>query len=161
VRQADAEALPFEDATFDLVWSWGVIHHSSRTARIVKEIGRVLRPDGETRIMVYNRDAWIARLSLVRHYLVGLEFRTKSPDEVLWAHTDGFTARHYTIDGLDDLLRGFFHESTTRVLGQEVDVVPLPSRFRKYAIPLISDRRKEALAAKHGSFLFAVANRPL
>jgi 2-polyprenyl-3-methyl-5-hydroxy-6-metoxy-1,4-benzoquinol methylase len=28
VREADAESLPFADASFDFVWSWGVIHHS-------------------------------------------------------------------------------------------------------------------------------------
>ncbi len=27
LRRIDAEALPFADGSFDLVWSWGVIHH--------------------------------------------------------------------------------------------------------------------------------------
>jgi 2-polyprenyl-3-methyl-5-hydroxy-6-metoxy-1,4-benzoquinol methylase len=161
VQRGDAEALSFKDDTFDLVWSWGVIHHSSKTARIVREISRVLKPHGQTRIMVYNRDALLARLVLLRYYVLGQGYRTKSTDEVLWAHTDGFLARHYTIDGLDDLLRGFFRDSTTQVLGQEPDVVPLPARFRKLVIPRISDQRKEMLAARRGGFLFTIAEGPL
>jgi 2-polyprenyl-3-methyl-5-hydroxy-6-metoxy-1,4-benzoquinol methylase len=27
LRRVDAETLPFPDDTFDVVWSWGVIHH--------------------------------------------------------------------------------------------------------------------------------------
>ena len=40
---ADAENLPFNNQSFDYVWSWGVIHHSSNTQKIVSEIQRVLK----------------------------------------------------------------------------------------------------------------------
>ncbi len=52
---ADAETLPFKDSSFDLVYSWGVIHHSPDTVRALKEIIRVTRPGGRCKIMVYNR----------------------------------------------------------------------------------------------------------
>jgi membrane-bound lytic murein transglycosylase MltF len=38
--------LPFPDASFDHVYSWGVIHHSPKPERIVSEIYRVLRKGG-------------------------------------------------------------------------------------------------------------------
>src|SRR5205085_1465488 len=44
LRRVDAETLPFDDASFDIVWSWGVIHHSEHPERIIAEIRRVLRP---------------------------------------------------------------------------------------------------------------------
>jgi 2-polyprenyl-3-methyl-5-hydroxy-6-metoxy-1,4-benzoquinol methylase len=44
VRQVDAEQLPFEDASFDLIFSWGVIHHSSDMDRALAELVRVARP---------------------------------------------------------------------------------------------------------------------
>ena len=69
VRSMDAEHLEFPNGSFDLVWSWGVIHHSASTSSIVREISRVLAPEGECRIMVYNRDGWPARMSMLRSML--------------------------------------------------------------------------------------------
>ncbi|MEW6740164.1 MAG: class I SAM-dependent methyltransferase [Nitrospirota bacterium] len=55
VRVADCESLPYEDNTFDLVYSWGVIHHTPDMPRALKEIVRVCRNGGTCKIMVYNR----------------------------------------------------------------------------------------------------------
>ena len=55
LQVADAENLPFDDASFDLVFSWGVLHHSPDTARAFSEVARVLRPGGTARIMIYHR----------------------------------------------------------------------------------------------------------
>lgn len=49
----DAEALPFDDQTFDLVYSNGVLHHTPNTRRVVGEIRRVLKPGGKAIIMMY------------------------------------------------------------------------------------------------------------
>lgn len=51
----DCESLPYPDNTFDLVYSWGVIHHTPDTPQALKEIIRVCRPSGEMKIMVYHR----------------------------------------------------------------------------------------------------------
>lgn len=59
VRQANAESLPFADASFDHVYSWGVLHHSPNTPRAIAEVHRVLRPGGTATIMIYNRHAWV------------------------------------------------------------------------------------------------------
>ena len=37
LRRIDAESLPFEDNYFDIVYSWGVIHHSEDTEKISKK----------------------------------------------------------------------------------------------------------------------------
>jgi len=53
----DAEQLsslvPVE--TYDLVWSFGVIHHSPHPDRIVQEIRKFMTPESEFRLMVYSR----------------------------------------------------------------------------------------------------------
>ncbi|MGH9522401.1 MAG: class I SAM-dependent methyltransferase [Terriglobales bacterium] len=58
---ADCENLPFPDDMFDVVYSWGVIHHTPNTAMAFAEIVRVLRPGGTAKVMIYHR-----------HSLVGL-----------------------------------------------------------------------------------------
>jgi ubiquinone/menaquinone biosynthesis C-methylase UbiE len=60
LRTADAEHLPFGDDSFDLVYSWGVIHHTPDTSQAAREIVRVLRPGGRFCVMVYNRHSLVA-----------------------------------------------------------------------------------------------------
>lgn len=61
--RADAESLPFEDGSFDVVYSFGVLHHTPRTQRAIDDIFRVLRPGGEAIISLYHRDSvffWVS-----------------------------------------------------------------------------------------------------
>jgi len=45
-RVADAEAIPYEDDTFDLVVGHAVLHHIPDVPKAMREIMRVLRPGG-------------------------------------------------------------------------------------------------------------------
>ena len=47
--------VPFSDAIFDLVWSWGVVHHTADPARALDELARVLRPGGTLVLALYWR----------------------------------------------------------------------------------------------------------
>jgi ubiquinone/menaquinone biosynthesis C-methylase UbiE len=55
LQVADAEHLPFQSDTFDLGYSFGVLHHTPDTEKAVRELVRVIRPGGELKIMLYNR----------------------------------------------------------------------------------------------------------
>ncbi len=55
VIQGDAEHLPFTDASFDGVVSHGVIHHTPDSAACVREMARILRPQGIAVVSVYYR----------------------------------------------------------------------------------------------------------
>lgn len=58
VRISDSEVgIPLEDDSIDFFQSQGVLHHTSDPEGILREIHRVLRPGGEGRVMVYNRDS--------------------------------------------------------------------------------------------------------
>lgn len=69
VLEADAERLPFADASFDLVYSYGVLHHSPDTRQAVREVHRVLRPGGVARVMVYHDPSWVGLMLWGMHCL--------------------------------------------------------------------------------------------
>lgn len=52
-RQASLLELPFDDETFDLVFSWGVIHHTVDPIKALDELVRVLKKDGVLILAVY------------------------------------------------------------------------------------------------------------
>jgi ubiquinone/menaquinone biosynthesis C-methylase UbiE len=65
---ADCERLPFGDASFDVAYSNGVLHHTADTASAVREIHRVLAPGGEARVMLYHRGSWAYFSQVVLRY---------------------------------------------------------------------------------------------
>jgi SAM-dependent methyltransferase len=72
--QGSITELPFPDASFDLVYSHGVIHHVPQTERAVSEFHRVLRPGGTALVMVYHRDSfnYYFTIMALRRSLAGL-----------------------------------------------------------------------------------------
>jgi SAM-dependent methyltransferase len=63
-QTADAERLDFAEASFDLVYSHGVLHHTPDTERAVREVYRVLRPGGRAVVMLYHRDSYNYRVNI-------------------------------------------------------------------------------------------------
>lgn len=69
LRIADCENLPFSANSFDLVYSWGVLHHSPDTPRAIREVHRVLRPGGTAKIMIYHKWALTGYMLWLRYAL--------------------------------------------------------------------------------------------
>src|SRR5262249_54414390 len=98
VLEMDAEETSFSNSSFDFVWSWGVIHHSADTGQVLKEMHRVLRPDGKCVVMVYHRSWWVFWVvyGLLKGVLQGRVRKLGSVHHVSQAATDGAIARYYT-----------------------------------------------------------------
>lgn len=145
---------------FDYIWSWGVIHHSSRTARIVRNVSQWLKADGRFGGMVYHRDSMQFVIALLREWVVKRN-PSASVDEALWRHADGFSARFYPADLWRDLLLGFFEEANTSVSGSDGDIAPLPGAVAQHVVPRIPPRLKVRIVSRTGGWLIFDARYPL
>lgn len=113
VLVGDAEQLPFPDASFDLVYSYGVLHHTPDTLRAIEEVKRVLRTDGEAKIMLYSRRSWLAFGAWVRWALLRGRPWTSISD-VLARHLESPGTKAYSPAELVELFSGFSHVEITR-----------------------------------------------
>ena len=114
LHRSDAEQLPFDDHSFDLVYSWGVIHHAEHPERIVAEIHRVLRPGGTFLGMLYARRSVVAFKMWFRYGLLrGQPGRGLA--DVISAHMESPGTRAYTAREVCDLFAEFQSCSTRRI----------------------------------------------
>jgi SAM-dependent methyltransferase len=58
IMAAAAEALPFADGSFDVVYCYSTLEHVHDASRAVREMLRVLRPGGALYVHTPNRWAW-------------------------------------------------------------------------------------------------------
>ncbi|HLZ41059.1 MAG TPA: class I SAM-dependent methyltransferase [Candidatus Sulfotelmatobacter sp.] len=92
LREADAEHLPFADESFDIVYSYGVMHHSPNTAQCVNEAWRVLKPGGQARIMLYHHPSVTGAMLWLRYGLP----QGKSLRQAVFDHLESPGTKTYT-----------------------------------------------------------------
>jgi SAM-dependent methyltransferase len=115
VMVADSEALPFPDGSFDLVYTWGVIHHTPNTETAAKEILRVARPGGRVVAMIYNRRSLVALQAYIVYGLCrGRPFRPLR--EIIAAHLESPGTKAYTADEARKLFAGLENLRITPVV---------------------------------------------
>jgi SAM-dependent methyltransferase len=90
VHQADARHLPFEDESFDYVYSHGVLHHCDEPGQVVREIFRVLRPGGRFNVHVYALWSYITFLKVLRY---GSKWKLHVENSETPVHIDLYTGR--------------------------------------------------------------------
>jgi SAM-dependent methyltransferase len=110
----DAENLAFPDSSFDVVYSWGVLHHSPDTARAVA-VHSVLKPCGRARIMIYHKWSIVGLMLWTRYALLSLRpWRTLDTIYARYMESPGTKA--YSMAGAKELFRSFDAVRITTVL---------------------------------------------
>ena len=160
IKQMDAEKLEFEDNSFDFIWSWGVIHHSSNTSKIFGEMKRVLKPGGRAIVMVYHRGWWNYYLihGLIRGIFCGKFLRYKALSSIVQAYTDGAIARYYSKKSWAEAVKNYFDVRSIEISGNDSEIVPIPNcRLKKFLLKMIPDCIKKLFLVNFcmGSFLIS------
>ena len=157
---ADVRALPFRDASFDLIYSMGTIEHFDETEQAVREMARVLKPGGRAIIGVPNRhDPFLRPLLATVMQAVGL-------------YAYGYE-KSYSRRALRDMLEraGFTVVAETAILfipgGLRIlDLAchswcrPLSKVTAALVWPFVWLDRHVAAVRKHGYLLATVATKP-
>ncbi|OOP56602.1 MAG: hypothetical protein AYP45_08280 [Candidatus Brocadia carolinensis] len=120
----DAENLPYDDNSFDFVYSFGVIHHSPDTQRIISEIHRVLKPGGKCWITVYHKNSiffwwsvflidWVFKGRFRKESLNGrlsrIEYPNDNPNMVIRLYTRKKFAAMFSAAGFREIQSSIDH----------------------------------------------------
>ena len=107
----DGEAMTFPDGQFDMVYCHTVLHFTPDPALMVREIRRVLKPDGLAILMTVNRKSW---MNWLRHVM-----------KVEIDHLDSPVFRHMTMAEFRSILKPF------PVVTLQSERFPVPTKVHK------------------------------
>lgn len=111
----DAEHLQFADESFDIVYSWGVIHHSPNTPAAVAEIHRVLREGGTARVMIYHKWSLVGAMLWIRYALLRLR-PWMTLEQVYGRYLESPGTKAYTVDEARRMFAAFSRVQIRTVL---------------------------------------------
>ena len=87
---ADLENLPFQDSTFDMIWSYSVIQHThkKRLLNCLQHINRILKVEGFTKLEFPNKNG-------IRNRILHARNSEKHKDDYNTWHIRYYTIREY------------------------------------------------------------------
>ena len=161
LRVSDAEHLPFPDDTFDIVYSYGVMHHSPDTVQCIREAWRVLKPGGGFRIMIYHHPSLTGLMLWLRYGVL----RGKSLRQCVHDHLESPGTKSYTREEGRAMLEGFEQVEWRQAFSPGDLLLNEPSaRFQGWAYRIIRRLYPRFLVrrfgAKLGLFLLISARKP-
>jgi SAM-dependent methyltransferase len=128
VKYANAETLSefVEPQHFDLVYSFGVLHHTPNPEAAFKEVKKFMGPDSEFRMMVYNRGAF-----KVHQILEEYNFQYEIAEELIAKHSEAQTGCPVTYSYTPSQIKNILEYNGFDVISVEIDHI-FPYKIEKY-----------------------------
>jgi ubiquinone/menaquinone biosynthesis C-methylase UbiE len=160
LRVGDAEHLAFADDSFDLVYSYGVLHHSPDTQQCLREACRVLKPGGQLKIMLYHHPSWTGLMLWMRYGIL----RGQSLRKTVYDFLESPGTKSFTRDEVRQMLAGFDDVHIRQVFSPGDLLLHQPSsRFRGWAFRLAWKLYPRTIVRsfgqKYGLFLLVTARK--
>ncbi len=112
---------------YDLVYSFGVVHHTPHPERALEQIRALVAPSGTLKLMIYHRRSWKVFWIVVAHG----HGRFKKTDELVATHSEAQTGCPVTFSYTREEGREFVERGGFRVTDLRVDHV-FPYRIQEY-----------------------------
>ncbi len=156
---SDGEHLPFRNASFDVVYSNGVLHHTPDTAGAIREVHRVLRPGGAAKVMLYHRHSlnyWLE--VVVRRGMLGGQFlRGRSAEEIMSRVIE------YSDHGAQPLVKVYSRREARALFEMfgdvKVEVEQLTRAELRFLSPLVSEAMFDRLRKRIGWNVIVTARK--
>ncbi|MGD0177066.1 MAG: class I SAM-dependent methyltransferase [Candidatus Bathyarchaeia archaeon] len=149
----DAENLPFRSAIFDLVYSFGVLHHVANTQAAIHQVYRVLRNDGELKVMLYHRTSLITlHLMFRKCYLRG---HFESLDSFLSKYQESPGTKAYSVNQAKRMFSRFRNVVANPTI-TSYDLTKLFS-FLYFSPHIVFPARLKAIINRFGWFMLITA----
>jgi ubiquinone/menaquinone biosynthesis C-methylase UbiE len=144
----DAENLPFPSASYDVVYSNGVLHHTPNTQKSIDEVHRILKPGGTAKVMLYNRNSlyyWL--VIMLRYGVLRGELLRHTPDEIMSRYVE------YSETGALPLVRAYTPREVERMFSrfsERKTVVRQLTRAELHLPAFVPDSLVDALGSRWG-----------
>ena len=163
--QAEAETLPFQDNSIDFVYSSGVLPHTPNPAQTLKEVCRVLKPNGRAMIGLYATYSFMFvwyRLHAVLHG----NFTKSSVEEWMNSNTEGEWqtngrenkwTKTFTKPEFAEMMRtAGFSQIHVKQTPQQIKTIPI---IGKTISTLISEKISDLRIGPFGGMLIATCTK--
>lgn len=106
--------------TYDLVWSFGVIHHTPNPERVIRNVRQWIAPSGLFRLMLYHRKSTKVARILIRHLPLLLSSR-KTIDQIVAMESEAQTGCPITYTYTKDSARKLLEDNGFKVRSMRVE----------------------------------------
>ncbi len=106
LKVADAENLPFDNDSFDVVYSWGVLLYCPDMCKAIEEVRRVLKPSGTAIIMLYHTYSFVGYMLWVRYALMRL-MPFRSLRDIYFHHLESEGTQAFSVAEAKDFFKDF------------------------------------------------------